>query len=301
MRVKNNPNKPIRSAETLAALRAAVNSETRLEVLCQDDLAKHFLGVGLKIFVNATPQYLLRKLIEIKAPGSYCFAITRTKHFDKILLDEISRGMEQVVLLGAGYDTRPYRFQKQLGTVDIYEIDFPGTQKRKRRVIARVFDKGLPSNIRYLSFDFNRTDLAETLINSGFSTDRKTVFLWEGVSYYIPIDAVCRVLSFVRSCAKGSSIVFDYATRDFVNGDRRTYGAKQIAKWLKKIDEPFLFGINGSEIYGFLADSGLEVITEFGPEELKGAYLKTRNGKLLGETLGHVRMVHARALRTDSR
>ena len=51
------------------------------------------------------------------------------------------------------------------------------------------------------------------------------------------------MLKFVADCAPGSSIVFDYALQSFVDGDTRTYGGEQIARWLKKIGEPFLFGL----------------------------------------------------------
>jgi O-methyltransferase involved in polyketide biosynthesis len=102
-------------------------------------------------------------------------------------------------------------------------------------------------------------------------------------------------LDFVSSCAAGSSIVFDYAIKGFVNGDTSTYGGKQVAWWLKLIGEPFLFGLDAKEVEAFVTGRKLQMVSDLGPEELEKTYLQTKNGLYLGKTLGHVRMVHARA------
>lgn len=117
--------------------------------------------------------------------------------------------------------------------------------------------------------------------------------MWEGVSYYLPQPVVERVFDFVSGCAMGSSILFDYATRDFVNGDHSTYGGKQVAQWLKKINEPFLFGMNAGEAAPLLQNCNLKLTADYSPEVLEKLYLTTKNGQLLGRTFGHVRMAHA--------
>lgn len=285
----------IESAEVMAAVRAVVAGENALAVKCEDHLAKHFLGPKYRIMGSILPQRLLRWIIHLKSPGGYYFIITRTRHFDETLLSEIRSGVEQVVLLGAGYDSRPFRFQEELRQVKVFEIDHPGTQGRKKRLLKRI---GLdsPANLRYLPIDFNRNSLQTALLEHGFSRKKKTLFLWEGVSYYLPHPAVKSVLDFVGTCARGSSIVFDYAIRDFVEKDTSTYGGKPIASWLKKIREPFLFGLNANETQQFLARHELHTVSDLGPEDLEVRHLKTKDGGLLGRTLGHLRMVHARAI-----
>lgn len=285
----------IQSAEVVAAVRAAVAGEDSLAVKCEDRLAKHFLGPKHRIMASILPQRLIRSIIHLNSPGGYCFIITRTRHFDETLLSEIRSGVEQVVLLGAGYDSRPFRFQEELRQVRVFEVDHPGTQARKKRILRRI-GKDSPVNLRYLPIDFNRNSFQTALSEHGFSRNKKTIFLWEGVSYYLPQPAVESVLDFVGTCSPGSSIIFDYAIRDFVEEDTRTYGGKQIASWLKKIREPFLFGLNASETQPFLAAHELHTISDLGPEDLEARHLKTKNGDLLGRTLGHVRMVHARAI-----
>lgn len=284
----------IQSAETLAALRAVVANDDDLAVRCEDRLAKHFLGMKHKLLTSIRPQRLIREILHRTAPGSYCFTIARTRHFDEVLLAEIGSGVEQVVVLGAGYDSRAFRFRDRLAGIPVFEIDHPGTQARKTAILAGLV-KETPSNLHYIAVDFTRDRLPTALAAHGFAPERTTLFLWEGVSYYLPQQAVDRVLDFVSDCAAGSSIVFDYAIRDFVDGDTSTYGSKEVAKWLQKIGEPFLFGLHPSETHTFLAVRRLQTVSDFGPKDLETRYLTTKDGRLLGKTLGHVRMVHAKS------
>ena len=129
---------------------------------------------------------------------------------------------------------------------------------------------------------------------NGFSRNRRTLFLWEGVSYYLPKQVVANILRFVESCAPGSSIIFDYALRKFVDGDTSTYGGEHVARWLRKIGEPFVFGLNPHETPHFLAECGLSPIYDIGPEDAEARYLTRKDGRILRRTLWHVRIVHAR-------
>jgi methyltransferase (TIGR00027 family) len=286
----------IQSAETMAFLRAVVAGEENLAVKSEDRLAKYFLGRKYRLLFSVSLQALLRRVLEFAAPGSYGFAIARTRHFDEVLLSESRAGVEQVVLLGAGYDSRPFRFRDALANIRVFEVDHPGTQSRKRRMLERIGEAS-PSNLFYIAADFNLQSLQQVLADHGFSPDRKTLFLWEGVSYYLPRSVVEGVLDFVSGCAAGSSIVFDYATTAFVNGDTSTYGGQQVARWLKKIREPFLFGLDPEETREFLNARKLHTVSDLGPEDLAKTYLKSKEGTCIGKTLGHVRMVHAKTTR----
>jgi len=228
-------------------------------------------------------------------PGSCGFAIARTRHFDEVLLSEVRASVEQVVLLGAGYDSRPFRFRDALGQIRVFEIDHPGTQARKRRMLEEIGERS-PANLTYIAADFNRQSLHEALAHHGFSLDRKSLFLWEGVSYYLPRPVVESVLDFIGGCAAESSIVFDYATAAFVNGDTSAYGGEQVARWLKRIREPFLFGLDPEETPDFLGARKLDTVSDLGPDDLARAYLTSKDGRCIGKTFGHIRIVHARTL-----
>ncbi len=283
----------IQSAQTVAALRAAVANETSLGVACEDRLAKYFISLRERFLTAVLPQPLIRWILERAAPGSYGFAIARTRCFDDALLSEAAGGVQQVVILGAGYDSRALRFRRELKNVRVLEVDHPGTQARKMDILLRAI-ADIPKNVHYVPVDFNRGTLEAALARNGFSRNRRTLFLWEGVSYYLPREVVARILCLVAGCAPGSSIIFDYALRQFVDGDTSTYGGKQVARWLRKIGEPFVFGLNSHETPDFLAECGLEPIYDIGPEDAEARYLTRKDGSILRRTLGHVRIVHAR-------
>ena len=76
----------IQSAETVAALRALAGSEAGLVTPCRDLFARHFLSLKNRLLLTFAPQGLLRSVIERMSPGSYCFTIARTRHFDEALL-----------------------------------------------------------------------------------------------------------------------------------------------------------------------------------------------------------------------
>lgn len=285
--------KAIASAEMLAALRAAATNENGLVEPCYDPLARRFVGADLSRIADFKPHFLVKHIMRLRAPGSYPFAIARTRHFDTVLQAELRTGTAQVVILGAGYDSRACRFAADLMGSTVFELDHPATQARKLQLLE---DAGLawPDNVNFVPVDFARECFAERLLAAGFNPRRKAVFLWEGVSYYLPEDAVAHVLGVVASCAAGSAIAFDYATRSFVDGDHSTYGGKQVARWLEEIGEPFLFGLDADETASYLDTHRLVLDSDFGPRDVERRYLRTRGGGTLGPTLGHVRMALAR-------
>jgi methyltransferase (TIGR00027 family) len=166
---------------------------------------------------------------------------------------------------------------------------------RKRQVLQEA-EIQWPSNVRFVPVDFARENFPERLAAAGFDLQLQSLFLWEGVSYYLPEAAVDGVLEFVARCPPGSCIAFDYAILSFVTGDHSTYGGKSIARWLEEIGEPFLFGIDPKETESFLKARRLALVSDLGPKEFEQMYLRTRRGGTLGPALGHVRMALARVV-----
>jgi O-methyltransferase involved in polyketide biosynthesis len=119
------------SAEAMAALRAA-GSAARDPVLRNPEfMAADFLSVRL----NAR---LLPALAERLLPGGYYYEAARVKHIDGILQTELEDGLDQLLILGAGYDSRPYRFADALERVRVYEVDLPSISVVKRRETTRI-------------------------------------------------------------------------------------------------------------------------------------------------------------------
>lgn len=118
----------------------------------------------------------------------------------------------QVVILGAGMDTRVWRLQV-LRDAAVYEVDHPATQAIKR---ARAAEAGPPLvNPTYVAVDFGRDDLAERLKASGVDPTLPTAWVWEGVIMYLDDAALRGTLRAVRALsAPGSTLIAHYHEPD---------------------------------------------------------------------------------------
>ncbi len=164
-------------------------------------------------------------LIERRFAGHHYYVIARTRYLDDLLPEQLARGAEQLVILGAGYDSRPYRFADRLGGVQVFEVDHPATSAAKQAKVRDIFGD-IPANVAYVAVDFTVDNFADKLLACGYRTTRPTVFLWEGVTPYLDLAAVDGVLGFVTASAPaGSAIVFDYILRSVVQGTCTLRGA----------------------------------------------------------------------------
>ena len=153
---------------------------------------------------------------QVREPGSENianFVIARTLYFDRVITRVIPH-VEQFVVMGAGYDARAYgNFQHN--DVKFFELDQANEQQQKR---ASLESAGIPcEHVSFVSIDFARERIFDRLIESGYDPDKKTLFLWEGVTLYLSETDVRKTMQDIRgSAAKGSILLSDiYADRFF--------------------------------------------------------------------------------------
>jgi methyltransferase (TIGR00027 family) len=140
------------------------------------------------------------------AVGNVC---GRTRFFDEQMRQAIEQGATQVVILGAGYDTRALRLQRQ--GVRFFEVDHPATQADKRGKLASL---GLSFSPIFVAVDFTKDDLVVELQRAGFSPAQKTFFLWEGVTMYLSEAETNHTLAALGTlAAPGSLLAFDVNTQ----------------------------------------------------------------------------------------
>lgn len=286
-------NKGKSTAAGVAAMRAAGTLEHDPAVRNPDYLAVRLLPLGLRTIMTVRPlaRAVIRQYHRV-LPGAYYFHIARTKHIDGILKQCSEQGMRQLVILGAGFDTRAYRFKDTLKDTKVFEADYPDTQAVKRGRVAKLEDS-IQMDITYVPLDFNTQNL-DVLLESGYSTAIKTLFIWEGVCMYITPDAVDKVLGFVKNSAgPGSSIVFDYIFQSMVEGKCDYYGARESSQYVAKRGEPYTFGIEEGGIGEFLKARGFRMNSEFTPDMLEKAYLLGSDGKIRGKVYGYTNIVQA--------
>ncbi len=127
----------------------------------------------------------------------------RTQFIDGEVADAIGRGVEQVVILGAGYDGRALRFGG--ATTRWFEVDFPSTQADKRRRLGRL---GVtPAGVTYVPIDLMQGDLEATLEKAGHEAATPTLFLAEGLVPYLTLEATAAMFRELRARAAPGSVL----------------------------------------------------------------------------------------------
>ncbi len=270
--------KPSRTAEAAAFWRAAESLNPEGERVCYDPFASHFVRPAYAIVLKCR---LLRRIglwyAEQIAPGAQGEVVARTRYIDDYLKMCIEDGIEQLVVLGAGYDSRAYRFHELEGRVKVFEVDIPTTQGVKTDRVKKIFGS-LPENVVYVPVDFENEKLDQRLFESGYDGSLKTVFTMEGVAIYLTAEAVDEILSFVaRNSGTGSSIIFNYIYQSVVEGTCKLAGANAWRKSLERIGEPPMFGIEANAVERFLSERGFYQVKNVSMDCLRRTYFKGKN------------------------
>jgi methyltransferase (TIGR00027 family) len=257
----------------MALSRAIETRKPAGERICCDPLAERFLGAKYRMLLWGRPlRDAVEGLIEQRFAGHHYYVIARTRYFDDFLQQRLTDGAEQLVILGAGYDSRPYRFADRLAGVRVFEVDHRATSTAKQAKIGALVDK-TPANVAYVAVDFAVDKLADKLLGCGYRTARPTVFLWEGVTPYLNLEAVDAILGFaMASAAPGSAIVFDYVLRSVVEGTCTLHGAANEFAKMSRTSEPLTFGIDEGQAPAFLASRGFGNVVDVGAPELLSRY-----------------------------
>ena len=189
-------------------------------VRCRDTLAQQFLPQPLRLFGSfSVTRDMVREAIR-KGTSSrlYGFIVARTRFLDTKLQGMLDkRAIQQLVVLGAGFDSRAYRFPLKANGVRAFEVDLPVTSTDKQAAVRRIGIDLALSPVTYVQADFSRQSLATELAAAGFDKTKPTFFIWEGVTMYLEASAVHAVLQYVGSCAPGTSIAFDFLGDDLIN------------------------------------------------------------------------------------
>ncbi len=283
------------TAQLTTLARAVACFEANPRLRAPDDLAVSFLNPALVCIVRSS---LLRRLAirlyQRWLPGAYLYTIARTKYIDAVLHSELEQGTGQIVILGAGYDSRAYRFHDAFPTARFFEVDYPATSAHKLEKVTVLFGHP-PIHVSYVAVDLTVDTLEAALLRGSYDPTRRTLFICEGVTMYLTAEAVDDTLACVsRHSGPGSSIVFDYVFRSILEGDATLYGAAEAIRLVQKRGEPFLFGIEAGKLVSFLKNRGLERVADLGPADVERIYLTREDGCLIGRSVGYWALAHAR-------
>ena len=189
----------------------------------------------------------------------------RTKSFDDMLEKHIVSHFRQVVILGAGLDTRAVR--KQAAGVTYFEIDDAATLKLKQTCYE---EQGIDVNVKFIPGNYVTDGLIELLKQNDFDFDLPTYFIWEGNTMYLPLDSVKHTLSELRRYVKRFGLSFDYMAEAVISKTTGDLGITSLVESFATMGAPWLSGIR--DIQSLARELSLNVVENFKTSELYQAY-----------------------------
>lgn len=243
----------------MALFRALESARPAGRRLFEDRAAVLFLRPTLRIVALVArfpPTHgLIVDFIDHRWPGPRLSGVVRTRVIDDFVTGAMQAGCAQLVLLGAGYDTRATRLPA-VASNTVFEVDHPVTQARKRAALGHLSER-----VRYVPLDFESDALQAALIDAGLDDVQRTCVLWEGVFSYLTTEAIDSTLAaLVGVCAPGSQILLTYV-------DQRSLDASspRPEAWLTAVSdvgEPFQTGLDPSQAAAFFAERRLILLDD---------------------------------------
>lgn len=263
------------TAGVMAAHRAIEMLRPPEERVCQDPFAIHFLSPEFAaILKNREQLTALANESAQKLPGINGAVVARARFIDEIVLQYVEGGLVQIVILGAGYDSRAYRIEGIKENVTVFEVDHPYTQQIKiQKIIDTLGEK--PGHVKYVPIDFIKDDLKACLLQNGYDSAKRTLFIMEGLTFYLPAEILDSILAFIAEhSGLQSAVVFDYLPPSVINGTSDRPEGKNSWIEVQRSGEHYRFGLEQNELAAFLAQRGFDLKNNVNAPECKNMYFR---------------------------
>lgn len=264
--------RPSETAMGAAILRFLATLDPREEMAGPDTLAEIFIPEDRRARLRepSIRRWAMKNRIP---PGMYEFMIARTAFIDQVVLGALRENIPQIVFLGAGYDSRPYRFMEMIQDTRIFELDIQPTQQHKMALLHQA-GIPIPDQLVFVSINFNTDNIADSLNQAGFDRSKKSLFVWEGVTPYLSARVVDETLSIIASISPAGSLVcFDFESQ--LPGLSDDEGMRQIREYMRTQhpDEPILFGVKDGDIESFLSSRGYRIADHLNSIDMERRFL----------------------------
>ncbi len=185
----------------------------------------------------------------------------------------VRNGVEQYVIIGAGYETFAMRRGDLMAGLHVWELDLAATQDLKHRRMRQA-GLALPEGVTYVAVDLGAENLKDALDRSRFDTGRPALFSWFGVTYYLDEAAIRQTLvTIARDMAPSSSVMFDYLADPGSTPAPYRDLQKRCADFVEKRGEPWITSFRPPGVAGFLLDLGFADVEHLEPERIGTDYL----------------------------
>ncbi|NUT45904.1 MAG: SAM-dependent methyltransferase [Saccharothrix sp.] len=239
----------------------------------RDELAARLIPWDGRVAVACARWAPVRRALvsatEKQIPGLWSGMLCRKRYIDDVTVAAVRGGVEAVVVLGAGFDTRAHRLAAPAG-VPAFEVDLPANTTRKRALVRRL-SGNVPGGVTLVPVDFGSQDLGEVLVAHGYRRDRRTLFVWEAVTQYLDEESVRATFGYLAGAPSGSELAFTYVRRDFLAGVELYGGDVAYRRFVLK-RRLWRFGLAPEEVGPFLAEYGWREVEQVGPREYAERY-----------------------------
>jgi methyltransferase (TIGR00027 family) len=217
---------------------------------------------------------------------SYPNVVTRTRYAEDALRSAVEKGVQQYVLIGAGFDSFALRRPPFAAALQIFEIDFPATQFLKIERIAAC-GVALPNSVHFIAADLSQVSVAAALARSSFDPQKMTFFSWLGVTMYLTREANIATLKSVAACSPaGSEVVFTYLDERLFRAQSESF--RELQARVASMGEPFLSGFNPDSLAASLLDCGLTLLEDLDGDAIAHRYDKDGTHRLGQSAFSHI-------------
>lgn len=202
-----------------------------------DQFAKYFIPNIFRLLSHFSK---FKKILQTKLPeNTYNNIVTRTKFIDQIICQN---NFDQIVILGAGFDSRFLRFNSN--KIKFFEVDHPDTQKHKIEILKSKHLLKDNSNIFFVSANLNHRKINQKLLSKNFSSTQKTLFILEGLTMYLSPSSIDQIFKSIKELSPKSEIVFDYINQSTIKNKN-----SEAIKTVNNLNEKWTFGISKKNLF----------------------------------------------------
>ena len=281
-----------RTAELVAAARAGHFARAKRPLVVEDPYAIHLAGERWQRVISSNfRHWLITKVLLRKVMPTNTYVLIRARFTDDRVLAAADRGIRQLVILGAGFDTFALRYPDR--GIEVFEVDLPASSalKRERMAAAAI---PVPEHLHFVNVDFERDQLGERLVAAGFNREAPSFFSWMGVTYYLAPEAVPGTLAQVSDlAAPGSELTLDYMNaRECVPAAELALFDRML-RFVEKHGEPMITRFDPDSVVDQMGlTGGWEVLEHEFPAENPARHLGERTD--LPRVAPLFRMLHLR-------
>jgi methyltransferase (TIGR00027 family) len=206
--------------------------------------------------------------------------LARARFVEDLVAEQVAKGVDQYVILGAGLDTFVQRRPELARRMIVFEVDRPGPQEWKRQRLVEL-GLGVAPFLRLVPVDFETGEAWwDRLAESDFNFNRPAVVASTGVSMYLTREAITATLDHVAALAKGSTLVMSFMLPiEMADPDVRP-GIERAEAGARANGTPFISFFTPAEMLILARDAGFKDVKHVSAAALAQRYFADRTDGL---------------------